>query len=194
MDLQLLAAEKEGEVEVLQMDVTDRESIATAAQSVHRKVSGIDVLINNAGISPRGERYFNLDAGTMLEMYHVNTIGPMIVSQVFLDLLRTGRNPRIINISSRMGSLEAKDEGGHYTYSSSKAALNMLTRALSYDLRSEGIVVAALHPGWVQTDMGGEHATLTPQESVRGMLEVINRLTEEDSGKFYTWEGHEHPW
>jgi NAD(P)-dependent dehydrogenase (short-subunit alcohol dehydrogenase family) len=130
----------------------------------------------------------------MLEVFRVNAVGPMIVSQVFLDLLREGRNPKIVNMTSQMGSLETKQEGGYYSYSSSKAALNMITRLLSFDVQPDGVIVAALHPGWVRTDMGGEHATLTPQESVRGLLEVINRLTADDSGKFYTWEGREHPW
>jgi NAD(P)-dependent dehydrogenase (short-subunit alcohol dehydrogenase family) len=70
----------------------------------------------------------------------------------------------------------------------------MLTRTLAFDLRSEGIIVVALNPGWVRTDMGGSSADVTPAQSVRGMLDVIERLTEADTSRFFTWEGREHPW
>jgi len=70
----------------------------------------------------------------------------------------------------------------------------MLTRTLAFDLRPEGIIVVALNPGWVQTGMGGGSADLTPAESVRGMLKVIERLTQADTSRFFTWEGQEHPW
>ncbi len=194
VDLQLLSAENEGRFTVLRLDVTDRESIESAARSVMEHTGGLDILINNAGVSPRGERHYNLDGDSMLQVFQVNAVGPMIVSQMFLDLLRQGNNPKIVNITSQMGSITSKQDGGHYSYSGSKAALNMLTRLLSFDVESDGIVVVALHPGWVQTDMGGEHAKLTPQESVRGLIDVISRLTMDDSGKFYTWEGRELPW
>jgi len=93
-----------------------------------------------------------------------------------------------------MGSLAKKDYGRHYSYSASKAALNMLTRAAAADLRDEGIVVVSLHPGWVQTDLGGAQATLSPRESVGGMMRVIHELRPGDSGHFFTWNGDEHPW
>jgi NAD(P)-dependent dehydrogenase (short-subunit alcohol dehydrogenase family) len=70
----------------------------------------------------------------------------------------------------------------------------MFTRALAFDINLDGVIVIALHPGWVQTDMGGSMAPLTPAESVKGILQVTDRLTKADAGKFYTYEGDEYPW
>ena len=100
----------------------------------------------------------------------------------------------MVNISSMMGSIQANISGGRYLYRSSKAALNMITRSLSVDLRERGIVVVSFHPGWVRTDMGGEEGPLSPEESVEGMREVMDRLTSEDSGRFLDYQGKELPW
>lgn len=194
--LQALSADHPGQLTIPPLDVTDEETIAACVEAIRSQVDGLDLLINNAGIYPRGETPTTLNADTMLRAFHVNAVGPMIVAKHCLDLLRAGDHPRIVNISSKMGSLwwKEREGGGDYSYCSSKAALNMLTRTLAFDLRSDGIIVVALNPGWVQTDMGGSNADLTPAESVCGMLEVIERLTESDSSKFFTWEGKEHPW
>jgi NAD(P)-dependent dehydrogenase (short-subunit alcohol dehydrogenase family) len=95
-----------------------------------------------------------------------------------------------------MGSLWWKQQegGGDYSYCSSKAALNMITRTLALDLLDDGIISVVVNPGWVQTDMGGEAADLTCAESVEGLLKVIGGLTLKQSGKFLTWDGTEHPW
>ncbi len=176
------------------LDVTEEATIQSSLATVKSHVEGLDLLINNAGVSPDNETLANLNAETMLHAFHVNSIGPVIISQHFLNLLRTGSHSKIINISTQMGSLEQKNSGGYYSYCSSKAALNMLTRALAFDIRSDGIIVVAMHPGWVQTDMGGRNASLKPSESVQGMLEVIDHLTLADTGKFLTWQGQVHPW
>jgi NAD(P)-dependent dehydrogenase (short-subunit alcohol dehydrogenase family) len=195
-DLRALLTAYPQRLVILPLDVTNEESIAASVQAMHQQVDGLDLLINNAGTYPRGETPTTVDATTMLQTFHLNSVAPMIVAQHFLDLLRAGNQPRLVNISSKMGSLwwKEREGGGDYSYCSSKAALNMLTRTLAFDLRSEGIIVAALNPGWVQTDMGGSSADLTPAQSVRGMLDVIERLTEADTSRFFTWEGREHPW
>jgi NAD(P)-dependent dehydrogenase (short-subunit alcohol dehydrogenase family) len=178
------------------LDVTDDESIGACVEAMHLQVDGLDLLINNAGTYPRGETPTTLNAETMLQTFQLNAVAPMIVAQRCLDLLRAGNQPRIVNISSKMGSLwwKEREGGGDYSYCSSKAALNMLSRTLAFDLRSEGIIVVTLNPGWVQTDMGGSNADLTPAESVRGMLRVVERLAGADTSRFFTWEGQEHPW
>jgi NAD(P)-dependent dehydrogenase (short-subunit alcohol dehydrogenase family) len=84
--------------------------------------------------------------------------------------------------------------GGSYAYRLSKAALNMAMRNMHVDLHPEGFVTIAMHPGWVQTDMGGPQAPLRPEESVRGMLNVIDQLKAEDGGRFFSYEGQELPW
>jgi NAD(P)-dependent dehydrogenase (short-subunit alcohol dehydrogenase family) len=196
VDLQALSVAHPGRLAILTLDVTDEATIDASVETVRSQVDGLDLLINNAGAYPRGETPATLNATTMLQAFHLNSVAPMIVAQRCLDLLRAGNHPKIVNISSKMGSLwwKEREGGGDYSYCSSKAALNMLTRTLALDLRSEGIIVVALHPGWVQTDMGGNAADLTPAESVGGMLKVIERLTEADTSKFFTWEGREHHW
>lgn len=181
---------------ILTLDVTDKDSVGASVAAMHQQVDGLDLLINNAGTYPRGETPTTLNAETMLQAFQLNSVAPMVVAQHCLDLLRVGNQPKIANISSKMGSLwwKEREGGGDYSYCSSKAALNMLSRTLALDLHSEGIIVIALTPGWVQTDMGGGDAELTPAESVRGMLDVIARLVKTDSSKFFTWEGQEHPW
>lgn len=179
---------------VLRLDVTDRKSIEAAAEAVAHHEEALDLLINNAGVNPKGEHLGNLDAETMLHTYHVNAVGPMLVAQAHLDLLRAGNDTRILNISSTSGSLTQKSSGGGYSYSSSKSALNMLTRALAFDLKADGIIAAAFHPGWVKTDMGGSAAHLSPDESVKGVLDVAARLSLSDTGSFYYHDGPEAPW
>jgi len=192
--LQEVADERDNVV-VLPLDVTDEASIRAAVAAVQADGDGtLDVLVNNAGLSPRGEEFANLDAAAMQGVFAVNAIAPMIVAQHFRPLLVGGDRPRIVNISSSMGSLEKKEYGRHYSYASSKAALNMLTRAAGHDLADEGIIVVALHPGWVQTDLGGTQATLSPRESVEGMIAVIDGLAPADSTRFLTWKGDRHPW
>lgn len=193
--LQALAGEEDLEVEPLGLDVTDRDAIDAAVTHIRDDGPGhLDLVINNAGLSPRGEEFSNLDADAMLRVLHVNAVAPLIVAQHCRALLATSARPCVVNVSSAMGSLAKKDYGRHYSYAASKAALNMLTRAAAHDLRDDGIVVVALHPGWVQTDLGGSEATLSPRESVEGMIRVIAGLGPEHSSRFLTWTGDEHPW
>jgi len=177
------------------LDVRDREAIDALAGWIAETGDGrLDVLVNNAGTSPRGEEFSNIRAEDMLAVLRVNTVAPLIVAQRCHALLSRSPRPRIANISSSMGSLAMKDYGRHYSYASGKAALNMITRAEACDLADDGIIVVSLHPGWVRTDLGGPKADLSPEESVEGMIGVIDRLESKDSGKFLTWQGEEHPW
>ena len=111
----------------------------------------------------------------------------------FVEQVARSERKLIVNISSVMGSI-AENGGGHYIYRSSKAALNMVTRGLAADLADRGITAVSLHPGWVQTDMGGENAAVTPPNSVAGMRRVIERLTTADSGGFFRYDGAEIAW
>lgn len=179
-------------ISIRALDVTDEAAVEQLGRELADET--IDVVINNAGLSPRGERFDNVHASDMLAVFEVNSVAPLIVARALHPSLKHSRRPRIINVSSAMGSLERKDYGRHYSYGASKAALNMITRATAHDLREDGIVVVALHPGWVQTDLGGAQATLSPRESVNGMRRVIDRLGPPDSGMFLTWTGETHPW
>ncbi len=191
--LQALTADHAGQLTLLAIDVTDDASIGAAADVVAAQTGAVDVLINNAGVFPRGERMGNLDPRTMLQTFHVNSVGPMIVVQHLLPLLRNSREAKILNITSQLGSITLH-MSNHYSYNSSKAALNMLTRILASDLRPAGILAVVVHPGWVQTDMGGGAAPLRPAESARGILELAQHLHLDDSGEFFTWDGRRHPW
>ncbi len=100
----------------------------------------------------------------------------------------------MISVSSWLGSIEGKTSGGNYGYCASKTTLNMLARAMAFDLLPLGIVSVVFNPGWVSTDMGGPRATLTPHQSVAGMLATTARLTPSQAGHFMQWDGTEHAW
>ena len=189
--LQSLARTFSDQLMIVPIDVTDHASIQAAADKVAVKTKSMDLIINNAGIFPRRERLENLKPQTMLQAFHVNSGGPMMVLQQFRRFLKNGS--KVLNMSSQLGSITLH-MSNHYSYNSSKAALNMLTRIVASELRPAGIVVVAVHPGWVQTDMGGSSAPLRPEESAKGILDLSERLTEADSGEFFTWEGKKHPW
>lgn len=181
---------------IVQMDVTDEDSIAGAVGAVQQHTHALDVLVNNAGINLPGEQqtFTAMTADDMLSVFHVNVAGPLLVTRAFVDLLKQGEGAKVVNVSSQMGSLDWKTSGGYYGYSPSKAALNMVTRLFAADLKPHGITSITTHPGWVQTDMGGASANLTPEESASGMIDLIENTTSANNGGFYRWDGSEHPW
>lgn len=181
------------------LDVTDNMSITGFTQSLNDQP--LDILINNAGISttdtddPReGRPMEQLELDEMSRLFEVNSIGPLRITQALLPNLRKGTKKMIVNISSNLGSIAENTEGGWYGYRASKAALNMLNRTLAVELGSEGFICVVIHPGWVRTDMGGPEAPLSPEQSVSGMLNVIDRLTMEDNGRFLDYNGQTMPW
>lgn len=144
-----------GRVEIVPLDVADRASIARAARHVGNTHGRIDVLINNAAIHyDTSQRGVDADLQIVEEALQTNLLGAWRVTQAFLPMLRRSDHPRIVNVSSESGSL-ASMGGGTPAYSVSKAALNALTRVLSDELRSEGMLVNAVCPGWTATEMGG---------------------------------------
>jgi len=182
-------------VTLLPLDVGDPSSIDAAYHAVRAETDSLDVLINNAAITNEsGERLGSFDQASMLEMFRINTIAPVLVTQRFLDLLRRSAGAKIVNITSELGSLELKDSGYAATYSATKTALNSITRSLAFELRRSGITVVSIDPGWVRTDMGGSSAPLLPETSVSGMLRVIDQLGIRDTGTFLRWDGATMPW
>ncbi len=179
-------------VTVLQLDVTDSESVAELASNLDGQP--IDMLINNAGILPQQDNLPAVDVDTVAWILDVNTLGPLRVTQALLPNLADGQRKTIINISSGLGSIARNQSGRFYGYRESKAALNMLSRTLAAELGSKGFIVVAMDPGWVQTDMGGPSATLTPEQSINGMRSVIDSLTEEDTGTYRRYNGAVVPW
>src|SRR5262245_23136353 len=189
-ELQALGAGKPLLVETL--DVTDGKSVAALAERL--KDRPIDLLINNAGVASIGNRIGDVKPDEFAHVLAVNTIGPLRVTQALLKNLRAGKGKTVVSITSVLGSIEANGGGGFYGYRESKAALNMLTRTLAAELRRDGFICIVMHPGWVQTDMGGANAELTPEQSVTGMRGVIAKLKPEDSGKFWSHDGKTLPW
>jgi NAD(P)-dependent dehydrogenase (short-subunit alcohol dehydrogenase family) len=181
-------------VTLFPIDVTDQACISEAASLVADQAQALDILINNAAINMGDEALSEVHPDVLLKSLHVNAVGPVIVVQYFRDLLVKGDNPKIVNISSESGSISKMTRFRGYGYYGSKAAENMYTRSLAFDPETDGITVIAMHPGWVRTDMGGPDAHLSPAESAEGILKVTDGLIPEDNGKFYTWDGYEHPW
>jgi NAD(P)-dependent dehydrogenase (short-subunit alcohol dehydrogenase family) len=192
-DLQTLVGGYAGEVTILRADVTKEDSISASAALVAGQTDALDILINNAAINMGDEPLSEAHPDILLKTLHVNAVGPIMVAQKFRNLLTKGDHPKIVNISSESGSISTMTRFRGYGYYGSKAE-NMYTRSLAFDPETEGIIIIAMHPGWVRTDMGGPNARLSSTESAAGIIKVTDQLTLKDNGKFLTWDGAEYPW
>lgn len=173
-------------------DMTKPAHIASLAK--HLKGEPIDVLFCNAGISgKKGMALGSFDFDSWEEVLRVNLLGPAAIVQTLIDNVAAGRRKVIALMSSRLGSI-AESSGMTLPYATSKAALNMLAKGLAATLASHGVLVVALSPGWVKTDMGGSAAPLSPQTSVAGLRKVIDGLKASDSGRFLSYDGSAIPW
>jgi len=171
----------------LSFDVTDRDALKQAAA----ETGPIDVLINNAGIiGPAQQSTTEMDFDGFAQTLAVNTIAPLAVAQAFLPNLRQGTKPRILTISSQM-SWMGSPKSDRIAYRASKAAVNKVMQGLATDLYAEGISVALIDPGWVRTDMGGDGADLDPAEVARGIIALADRMTLDQTGKFFKYTGDE---
>lgn len=200
-ELQQLKTQYDNLLTIYQLDVSDKESRHNLYQKISDKIGKLDILINNAGIASGNEkfrfRFGELDQDDLSRSFLINAIAPVMIAQKFFPLLEKGTNSVIINITSISGCISKKKGNGStgYGYSSSKAALNMLTKMLSNELKVKNIVVVSLHPGWVKTTMlYTENAPLEPSESISGMIQVIESLEMKSTGKFLDWQGNEIPW
>ena len=183
----------EGDVSAETLDVDDGPQVAALAN----KLSGqpIDVLINHAGIyGPKDVTRDTVVYDAWGQVFRTNAMSPLAVSAAFAANVAQGGQKKIITLSSIMGSIAENDSSGDFIYRSSKAAVNAVMKSLAGDLKSEGITVAVLHPGWVRTDMGGPEGAIEAPESVTGMRAVIAGLKESDSGRFLNYDGTEIPW
>ncbi|HTR00111.1 MAG TPA: SDR family oxidoreductase [Candidatus Acidoferrum sp.] len=193
MAAELQALQKTGNVEIVALDVTSADSVAALANSVGNRT--IDVLINNAGIMGGDQQdSHDMDYAEWLHTFDVNTLAPFRVTMALLPALKRSKRARVITVSSQMGAFGLPMGYGRYAYRSSKAAVSKVMQVLAEELKADGIVVCPVHPGWVQTDMGGPQAQITPAQSAGGLHRLISDLTLEKSGRFWTWEGREHVW
>ena len=180
---------------IFKLDVSDSQSVVEFAQSVSQKTNQVDVLVNNAGrMDGRWQTIGEVDPDVSLEVLNVNTIGPLRVTQALWPLLEKTSNSKVANISSLMGSIDDCLSGRSYAYRTSKTGLNMITKILSVEGRDTDVSVSCYHPGWVQTDMGGERAPVQAHESVEGLIGLIEMQDGERSGRFFEYTGVELPW
>jgi NAD(P)-dependent dehydrogenase (short-subunit alcohol dehydrogenase family) len=192
-ELHRLADASDYKVQIMALDVTDLASVKTAAKELEGQA--IDLLLNNAGVGgPRGQTIGNIDYDAWANVLDVNTLGPLRVSEAFVDHVAESERKLIVTLTSGMGSIADNTSGGAFAYRSSKAAVNMVMRSLAIDLAPLGIACVVINPGWVRTDMGGPHGTQTPAESVTKLRRLIDNLKPIHSGKFFNHDGREYAW
>lgn len=190
-----LARTHPGRLRVLPLDVAEpssRDALARALPAAMGEDARIGLLVNNAGVLHGGERFGALEASVLENSLATNVVGPWMLTQALAPLL--AERARVANLSSQLGSIARTSRFGTPSYAISKAALNMATVQLAHALAPRGIVMVALHPGWVRTAMGGEQASESPEASVSGLLGVIAGLQAADSGRFLDWTGAALPW
>lgn len=172
-----------GDVVLHELEVCCRTQIAALAAAVAQE--GLDVLIHNAGVSDRG-----LSRAAVMR---INAEAPFAVTQALLPAVQRSAQKKLVLMTSQLGARYGRKRGIG-VYGDSKAVLNDTFRALAPAWGQAGLVAIVMHPGWVRTDMGGAWAPLTVEDSVRGMRQLIAHLTPTEHGRFWTWDGREHPW
>jgi len=191
-------AQQNPSVQIETLDVADQKSIESLASKLNNVA--IDVLINNAGITAQGKGLIGWDSATgdytgtlnpeaWRNVLNVNTVGPIMTTLAFLPHVKRGTDRKIIMVSSRCGSVGAAPFPEYISYNASKAGLNIGMRNLATLLKPQAIAFMSLHPGNVQTDMGGPNAEITAEASVTGMRSIIANLTLEQSGSFLGYDG-----
>ncbi len=171
------------------VDVAGDDGPARLAEALRGR--RVDALLCNAGIL-RSDTLATLDFDSALQHYQINALGPLRVVRALLDNL--GEGSRIGIITSRVGSLSDNASGGNYAYRMSKAAANMAAKNLSIELAPRGIAVAALHPGYVRTDMTQGRGNITADVAARGLIMRMDALNMDNTGSFWHAEGYELPW
>ena len=174
---------------IYQMDVRDKIQISNVVQSVDK----IDLLINNAGVADgRWQSISEIDMEHALEVLNVNAVSPVLVTQQSLPKL--GDGSKVVMMSSLMGSISDCQSGRSYAYRASKTALNMFSMAMKNELDANGISLLIMHPGWVETDMGGPNAPLSTEESVSGIMQRIEEQDMSMSGRYVEFDGSPIEW
>ncbi|CUS55815.1 MULTISPECIES: SDR family oxidoreductase [unclassified Hyphomonas] len=176
---------------VYPLEVTDAASVAALKEAVGDQP--IDYLINNAGIGSFAA-FKDLDYDAFANMLAVNTIAPIRMIDTFLDNIAASDVKMAASLSSMMGSIENTQASFGLIYRTSKAGLNMALRAAAPELAEKGVTLLALHPGWVNTDMGGKQAPVNPAQSAAGLYTVITTAGPSSELRFLDFEGKTHPW
>jgi NAD(P)-dependent dehydrogenase (short-subunit alcohol dehydrogenase family) len=181
-----------GKVRVLELDVRDDAQVRAFAAAL--RDAPVDVLVNNAGVSGNWSTSLQtFDAEEALRCFDINALGAIRVTRALVANLRAARG-KVVNMTSRMGSIGDNGSGRSYAYRMSKAALNMATRNIAHEVKGFGGIGVALHPGWVKTEMGGDSAPEEIADAVARLVSSIDRFTIEHSGRFWHANGEELPW
>ena len=183
-----------GDIHAHTLEVTDYKAVAALAKKLEGEA--IDVLICNAGVGGGGGQdqvLGTVGAEAWRHIFEINTLAPLMMAEAFAEHVARSQQRKLIAITSVLGSI-GRNTGGRYAYRASKTALNMEWSCLARDLEPKGMSCVALHPGGVQTDMGGATATLTIEQSVPSMVKVIDGLKPSDNGRFLQYDGGELPW
>lgn len=182
---------KEGtRLEIVQMDVASDASVNAAAEQIAASATKLEVVINNAAKGGwKDGNLADLDLADCRDAFETNSISPVRVSRAMLPLLSAGKAPRIANISSGLGTIAEQTSNQSYAYGASKAALNFYTRHMAFELAPRRIIVVAVNPGWVRTDMGGPKAPLSPEQSAGGIFATVTKLTMQDTSLWFNWDG-----
>ena len=178
-------------IEILTLDVADFAQIDALALQL--KNISIDLLINNAGVYPSSS-FGDVNYDAFAEGFKINSMAPLKIAEAFVQHITRSQLKKIATLSSKMGSLDDNTSGDSYSYRCSKTAVNMVMKSLSVDLKPYGISVVTLHPGWVQTDMGGSNAMINTQTSVTGLRNVIADLNLQNTGRFIAYDGKQINW
>ena len=184
-----------GDIRHHTLEVMDYKAVTALAKMLSGEA--IDVLICNAGVGggreDGGQSLGEFDPNALRRIFEINTLAPLMMAEAFVEHIARSQQKKLIAITSVLGSL-THNNGGRYAYRASKTALNMEWSCLAQDLGSRGIICVALHPGWVQTDMGGSSAPLTIGQSVPAMVKAIDGLKAADTGRFINYDGSAIVW
>jgi len=179
-------------VETVELDLGDPASIRRAADRLAGR--SFDILLNNAGIYGEGQQFGRLSEAEWERVMLINAIAPLKLTEAFLPHLLAGQKKLLVFMTSKMGSIADNSSGGAYIYRSTKAALNAAVKSLSIDLAPRGVTTLLLHPGWVQTDMGGPNALITAEQSITGLRRQIEAVEPGQPLKFVDYAGEVLPW
>lgn len=196
-----LLALRNDRLAVFELDLTDDKALRELAGELSG--TDIDILVNNAGMMarPQGmedekgvQGFGHFDRELWHELFDINLFTPMRLAELFVEHVARTPRGRIVTINSTLGSMAMNEYGGLYAYRASKAGVGAITKSMSIDLAERGVIAVSLHPGWVQTRVGGPDAPLAVEESVAGMKQVIDGLQAKDSGRFLAHDGSQVPW
>lgn len=193
-ELQALLEEFPARLQLATLDVTDADAIDRFVSNLPTEFDALDLLVNNAGVLPSGERFGQVSATSLETAFRTNALGPFLLSQASASRLARGHRAIVLNISTVLASIAAVGEFRSASYAISKAALNMVGALLGQALADQGVRVVNLHPGWLRTSMGGEHAPLAPEAAVTKMMATLERLPADCRGGFFDADGAPLPW